>query len=448
MKRRIPYIKKDILHGKIAEQLILLVFPLFVGYLLQMLYGFVDSMILGRLIGKEALAAVGGSANSMINIMLNCVSGIAAAITVLVAQSYGRGNMEKVNRAVRTGLFVSIVLGIILAILMIIASPGWLRIMKNPEETFRLSLIYMYLYFASLPFYFVYQTGISVLRALGDSKRPLLFILLTAVCKIVFDLLLAGAFRLGVTGTSIATFLSHLICALAIVFVFEKTSDVYQVSFRELRCNKEDLLQIVKIGLPFAIQNMMFAIPNAMLQYRINLFGTEAVAAYSAFSSVDGLFWCYSNSISTATITIASQNFGSRNMERVRKTNVISALFEMVGAILFGGILLGMGKELLMLFLKEEGPLMIAERMIRVIAFSYVTNTLVEPMAAVFKSCGMVRAPMIIALFTVCISRILYVSFFPIDTPVLVLFAFPLSWILTSIVYIFYYLSKRKVFYS
>ncbi|MBQ2233430.1 MAG: hypothetical protein II423_08420, partial [Erysipelotrichaceae bacterium] len=180
--------KKDILNGNIAEQMLMLLFPLFLGYLLQQLYSFADNIVLGRLISKEALAAVGGSANSLINIVLNFVGGITSAITVLVAQSYGSGNMEKVHNSVRTGMFVSIVCGLVLIVLMSVVSPFWLTLMNEPAETRALSLTYMYFYFGSIAFYFVYQTGVSILRALGDSRRPLMLIGITAASKILLDL--------------------------------------------------------------------------------------------------------------------------------------------------------------------------------------------------------------------------------------------------------------------
>ena len=244
--------KKDILNGNIAEQMLMLLFPLFLGYLLQQLYSFADNIVLGRLISKEALAAVGGSANSLINIVLNFVGGITSAITVLVAQSYGSGNMEKVHNSVRTGMFVSIVCGLVLIVLMSVVSPFWLTLMNEPAETRALSLTYMYFYFGSIAFYFVYQTGVSILRALGDSRRPLMLIGITAASKILLDLLFAGVFKMGVFGTSLATFLTHLISAAVILFIFHKTSDVYYYSLKDFGFVKEDLKRIFAVGLPFA----------------------------------------------------------------------------------------------------------------------------------------------------------------------------------------------------
>ena len=438
--------KKDILNGNIAQQLLLLIFPLFLGYLLQHFYGFVDNIILGRLISKEALAAVGGSASSLINIYLNFVGGITSAITVLVARSCGQGNMDKVNNSIRTGMFVSITIGAVLTAIMIPVSPYWLTLMHEPAETRSLSLTYLYIYFASIVFYFVYQTGISIFRAMGDSRRPLMMIGVTAASKILLDLLLAGVFKLGILGTSLATFLSHLICAVLVLYIFGKTDDIYYFSLKEFGYDKEDLKQIFMIGLPFAIQSMMFAIPNAVTQYKVNSFGTDAVAAYAAFGSIDGLFWCFSNAICTATITMTSQNFGSRNMKRVRKTLWTACLIELAGVFVYSTIFLLDGRQILRLFLKEENTLDIAQAMLTIIALSYPATIFVDIFSQIFKSCGLIRTPLLIAIFTVCGTRVAFILLYPITRPEQCVLTFTVSWIVTSCAYLVYYLCRKDVF--
>ena len=441
---RLRATKKNILNGNILEQMLIFLFPLFVGYLLQTLYGIVDNIVLGRIVGKQALAAVGGSATSIINIINNFVSGMAAAITVLVAQNYGRGNMNKVSESVKTGMFVSIVVGGLLTLVMNLAARPLLNLMAEPVETINLSLTYMRLYFFSLIPYFIYQSGVSILRALGDSKRPLYLIMVTAVSKILFDLLLAGVFKLGVTGTSLATFLSHLVCALIILFIFERTVDVYQYSIKNFGFEKEDLIQIFKIGIPFSIQSMLFAIPNAVIQRKINTFGTDSIAAYTAFNSVDNLFWCFSNSVGTATITLAGQNYGNGNMKRVKKIAYTSILVEFTGAVIYGIVFYTFGTHILSLFLKDPEVIVISKRILNVISCSYWTYLFLEPLSAVFKSVGLTNVPVYIAVFTILISRIVYIYTFDIKDVAMAVVAFPISWVLTSLAYLAYFLINKK----
>ena len=191
---------------------------------------------------------------------------------------------------------------------------------------------------------------------------------------------------------------------------------------------------------------MMFAIPNAMIQYKVNSFGTDAVAAYSAYNSADALFWCFSNGICTATITMASQNFGHGNRKRVRQILWTACGVEAVGVAIFGLIFWFAGRNILTLFLKDPIPLDLAEKMLKTIAASYVLTIIVDIFSSVFKSCGMVKSPLATAVVTVCISRILFTLFYPINDPVTVVYAFPLSWILTSIAYLGLYFIRKDVF--
>ena len=426
------------------EQMLLFLFPVFVSYLLQQLYGFADNIVLGRFVGKQALAAVGGSATSIINITLNCISGLCAAISVLVAQNYGRGNMEKVNRSVKSGMYTAVLVGLILGGLLLLGAPFGLDVMKEPPENRSESLTYLRFYALSLLFYFIYQNGISILRALGDSRRPLYLIIINALSKILFDLLFAAVFKLGVSGTSIATLLSYIISAAVVLFIFYHTTDIYQFSLKELRYEREDLSQIFKIGIPFAIQSMLFAIPNAIIQTKINEFGTDTIAAYTAYNSVDNLFWCFSNAIGTSTITMASQNYGSNNIARVRKIALTSILLMVAAGIVYGILFTVFGEDLLKLFVKDPNVLAISRKMLQIIAVSYVLYAFIEPLSAIFKSCGLINAPMYIAIFTIGFVRVGFIFFYPQTQNITPIYAFPLSWIVTDLAYIVYFLSQKR----
>ena len=436
--------KKDILNGKILEQVLLLFFPFLLSYLVQQIYGFVDNIVLGRFVGKEGLAAVGGSPTAIINIINNCISGLTSAITVMVAQYYGMGNMERVSRSVKTGIFVSVTVGAFLSVAMIASAPLFLELMNTPADTFAMSLTYMRLYFLSLIPYFIYQTGVCILRALGDSKRPLYFVLITAISKIGFDLLFAGAFKMGVLGTSISTLLAHLICSFVILFIFHHTSDVYQFSLKDFGYEKQDVKKIFSIGIPFAMQSMMFAIPSTFIQKKLNGFGTNAVAAYSAYVNIDNIFWCYSNAISTSTITMAGQNYGNKNIARVRKIFYCATIMELLGAIVFGGTFYLTGKKLLSLFTTDYDVLSLSFRMLSIVSLSYFTYTFIESVCSVCKACGDAKPTMYIAIVTICITRIAYILLFPQTEPTYPIFAFPLSWIFSSVVYAIYFFTNKK----
>lgn len=440
---RFKGIKRDILNGNVLQQLIFLAFPLYVGYLLQQIYTFVDSIVLGRFVGKQALASVGGSPTIIINIILNLISGICSAVMVMVAQNHGRGNSEKVNDTIRSAFYLSIVLGGVLSVAMIGFSRQLLILLKSPEETMQMSLTYMYLYFASLVPYFVYQTGISIMRGLGDSRRPIYFILMTAVSKIGLDLLLAGVFKLGVLGTSIATFASHVLCAALVLAIFYYTPDIYHYSLKDFGFGREDMRDIVRIGVPFSIQSIMFALPNTLIQARINGFGTDAVAAFSTYSNVDTIFWVHSNAVGTATITMVGQNFGYGRKDRVRKTFYASILLEAIGCVAYGLLFYNTGTHIIRLFTGDPDVIQLAKTMLDMSARCYLIYVMVEAVSATLKGCGRAKAIMYIAAVTICLSRIVFVLFAPIRTATDVPYAYPISWALTAVAYTaYYYLSK------
>ena len=424
--------------------MLLLFFPFLLSYLLQTVYGFVDNIVLGRFVGKEGLAAVGGSPTAIINIINNFISGITAAITVIVAQNSGMGNIRKIKDAIKTGMFISIMLGLGIGIIMIIASPALLNIMNAPVETRSMSLVYMRLYFVSLVLYFIYQSGMSIFRAVGDSKRPLYFIMITAVTKIGFDLLLAGVFKLGVLGTSLATLLSYLICAVLILYIFQFTSDIYQYSIKDFGYSKDELSRIFTIGIPFSIQSMMFAIPTTFIQRKLNSFGTDAVAAYTTYNNVDNLFWCFSSAVSASTITMAGQNYGNKDIGRVRKIFYCATLLELFGGLLLGAIFYHYGTAILRLFTTDPDVLSLSKQMLDVVASMYWSYTFIESVSSVCKGCGDAKPIMYIAIFTILITRTVYILFYPQLSPIYPVYAFPISWLLSSVVYAIYFFTNKR----
>lgn len=437
--------KKDILNGNVFEQLLLLLFPVFLGYLLQQIYGFVDAMVLGKFAGKQALASVGGSATAIINVILNIISGMTTAVTVLVAQNYGKGDSRKVISAIRTGFFVAVCFGGLLTAIVLLSGPSLLKLMGEPLDSINTSLIYLRFYAAAFIPYFIYQTGICILRALGDNKRPNYFILITAVTKIAFDLLLAGVFKLGVLGTSCATFLSYLICAIATFIVFALTTDFYSFNIKDFGFETAELKAIFRMGTPFAIQNAAFAVPSLILQSKINQFGTDAIAAYSAYCQVDNLFWCYANAVSTAALTIVGQNYGNDNIARVRKTVYASMLTEICGSISFGAAFTFFGKELLSLFVNDVEVIEIGNMMLKVTATRYLLHMFVGTVGAACKGCGSGRFVAISSIFTILLTRVIFLIFYPHSLPSHPVYCFPISWIATSLLYSIYFFTNKKL---
>lgn len=436
--------KKDILNGNIVEQLLLFTFPFCTGYLLQQVYAFVDGIVLGRLVGTKALASVGGSATAIINVMLNFITGLSNGVLVIVAQHYGRRNTQEVSKAVRTGIFMSVLFGGILMVIGFVGAKPILSIMNTPIETIKDSLTYMYFYFASFIPYLIYQVGICILRATGDTKRPLYFIIIQAITKIIFDLLFAGPFKMGVFGTSLATFLSNLICGVLILVLLQFTLDCYRFNIKDFGFDPTSLKQALKIGVPSGIQSAVFALSVLVLQAKINAYGTNAAAALTAYNNVDNLFWAQTNAVGMAVITIVGQNYGNKNYKRVKDVVKYGIIIDLIVCIYMGLVNVFLGKYILLLFSTDKEVLRISAEMLRIVAATYFTYTLVEVISCTCKGIGDMFNSMIISIIGICIVRFAYLIFYPIKSMYGVIVVYPLSWFITGIIYLFYYLFSMK----
>ena len=436
--------KKDILNGNITEQILLFTIPIMGSYLIQQLYQFVDSIALGRYASIEALAAVGGSASMIINVLLNIVTGIATGVMIVVAQSYGRGNMERLRDSVKTGMFISVIFGGIISIISALLANPLLHLMKCPEETIPLSLIYLFLNFAGIIPYMIYMVGTNILRASGDTRISLFFTIIIASVKIVLDLILTVVYKMGVWGVSISTLAAYLVCGIAVLVILYKTPNQYHYDIRSFGCDFDLLKTIFKLGTPIAIQSAVFAITSAFVSVRINEQGTNSIAAYSIYTNIDNLYWSFSSGLGTAIVTIAGQNYGNKNLVRVKQTLKYGILINIVAVIIFGAFEYFACPYIAFLFTDNIEVMNIAEGMVKLIAISYAGYILVETVSSTIKACGDSMNSMIIAIIGICVVRFIYLSVFKFTDVNQVIMCYPISWIITSIIYLIYYLLNKK----
>ena len=437
-------LKKDILNGKLSEQILLFTIPVCGAYLLQQLYQFADSIVLGRYAGVEALAAVGGSATMLVNVLLNLISGITTGSMVVVAQSFGRGNHQKVKEAVKTSMFIAIVFGGLVSIVSALSAKPLLVLMKCPEETIDLSLIYLYSYFVGIIPYSIYQFGIYILRASGDTKVSLLFTIIIAIVKIVFDIILTGVMNLGVWGVSISTIISYVVCGVVVLMILHKTTNLYQYEITDFGYEKETLKNIFKIGIPIAIQSAIFAITNALVSVKVNEHGTNAIAAYSAYNNVDNFYWSFTNAIGAAIVTIVGQNFGNKNMKRVKESLKQGVIIHLIFTVIISLFVYFFGTYVVRIFTTENNVIDIATRMLKITAISYVTYVPVEMVSGTIKGCGDSVNSMIIAIIGICVTRITFLMMFDFKYVESIILCYPLSWTITSIIYLTYYFTNKK----
>ena len=311
----------DFTSGPVFKNMLRFFLPIMLGTLLQQLYSAVDAVILGRYVGKTALAAVGGSDIVLINLIVGFFVGLSSGAAVVISQHYGANEPERVRKSVHTAIALSLVIGAFMTLVGILVTPRFLTALKTPADTMQYSADYLRWYFAGMIPSMVYNMGSGILRAVGDSRRPLYFLFVCAVLNTVLDLLFVAVFHMEVAGAAIATSFSQLVCAWLDVRTLARQKNCCRLELRRLGFEKDLLKRMLYIGLPAGLSSTMYGFTNLFVQKAINLLGTDTVAAWSAFWKLDGIYWPISGAIGIAVMTFAGQNYGARNTtERIYKS--------------------------------------------------------------------------------------------------------------------------------
>jgi putative MATE family efflux protein len=430
----------DLLSGNIPRQLLRFFFPVLFGTLFQQLYNTVDAMVVGNFVGKEALGAVGGSTGTIINLLVGFVTGLSSGATVVIAQYYGEHNNDGVQQAVRSGMFLAIVLGAALTLIGLVFAPGMLRMLNVPEDIFSYSLVYMRIYFAGMLPTMLYNTGAGILRAVGDARRPLYFLIASCVTNIVLDIVFVAAWGWGIAGAAWATVISQLVSGVLTMMVLTRTDSAIRYRWRDFGFTPAILKNIAVIGLPTGIQSALYSVANLFIQASINSFGTDTVAAYTAFGKIDATFWNASGALGMAVLTFAGQNFGAGNIQRVKAGFYHAIAIYLAGSALIIGVCLGFGEYLFRLFTPDEEVIAIGLSILRFISPWWASFCLIEVFSSGIRACGDSLIPMLITAGGIGALRIIWIVCFPGETIFDTLVCFPVSWVVTSLLFLVYYL--------
>lgn len=446
--------KKDasvnqITEGVIWKKLLIFFFPIMLGTLFQQLYNTADAVVVGRFVGTEALAAVGGSTGQIVNLIVNFFVGLASGATVIIARYYGAKNQRDLNDALHTAAALSLVGGILTTIVGIAATPAMLRLMKTPENVMEGSQTYLSIYFAGILFVFIYNVGSAILRAVGDSKRPLYFLIVCCFINIFLDIVLVVFFHMGVAGAAIATVISQAVSAVLVIIVLMRSTDMYRLVPKQIRFHKFLLVSIITIGLPAGIQSIMYNISNMIIQTSLNGLGTDTMAAYTAFGKIDAIYWMISGAFSVSIMTFIGQNYGAGKYDRMKKSVKVCLLLDFIASILVSALLLFLGQFLFRLFTTDPDVIKIGMQIIHVIAPSYVLFIFIEILSSTLRGMGNVLAPMLMTCGGVCILRILWIFLVVPLAPGIssILLSYPISWALTAVLFIIYYYRYQKKFF-
>lgn len=442
MKTESHKISNQITEGVIWKQLLFFFFPILFGTFFQQLYNTTDAVIVGKFVGKEALAAVGGSTATLINLLIGFFTGLSSGATVIISQYYGAGKEEDVKNTVHTAMALSIAGGAVIMVLGFLFSGAALRAMNTPDEIFSLSVVYMRIYFIGVIPSLIYNMGSGILRAVGDSKRPLYFLILSCIANIILDVLFVTILKMGVAGVAVATTLSQVISALMVIAALRRTEDSYRLFLKEIRFSPVLLHNIVRIGLPAGIQSTMYSVSNLIIQSSVNSFGTDTIAAWTAYGKVDGIFWMIMGAYGVSITTFAGQNFGAGKYDRIRKSVRICLGMAAFTSLLLSVTVITGGRIFFHMFTDDPDVVAIGLRMMRVISPSYVTYICIEILGGTTRGCGDAVPPMLLTGIGICVLRVVWVlAVVPLRPEVETLaFSYPLTWAATSVLFIIYYL--------
>ena len=433
--------KNGITEGVIWKQLLGFFFPILLGTLFQTLYNTADAIIVGNLLGKQALAAVGGGTSTTINLVIGFFTGLASGATVIISQYYGARNEQKVHDAIHNAWAVRLWGGILISVLGYVTSAPLLKLIKTPDDIMGLASEYMHIYFAGGFIVVMYNIGAGIFRAFGDSRRPLYFLIAGCISNIILDILLVGVLRMGVAGAAVATVMAQLISLILVMVSLARRRDCCRLIFRDIRFHGPILRRTLFIGLPSGLQSALYTVSNLMIVTGINGFGTDTVAAWAAYSKIDSLYWMICGSIGVATTTFVGQNYGAGYIERAKKGVRDSFVIAFIATFTIEALMLLFSRQAYRLFVTDENVISIGVLMINVIAPFYFTYLFVEILAGAIRGTGRTLIPTLITVFGIVGIRTIWLMVVPSvkNTIGAIIFCYPVTWVICAVAFVVYY---------
>lgn len=431
----------DLTEGVIWKKFLQFFFPILIGLLVQQLYNTADTLIVGWFVGTDGLAAVGGSACQVINVFIGFFTGLGSGATVVVSQRFGAKDDVQLSRTVHTIItFFTAVGAVLTAAGMLLARP-MLMLAKNPAEIMDMSTSYLAVYFAGTVSVLLFNVGSGVLRAVGDSKRPLYYLVICCVLNIGLDLLFVGGFGLGVAGAAWATVIAQTVSAMLVIVTMMRTNEAYRLDLKKLGIDRRALRDTLNIGIPSGIQSSMYNVSNFIVQIGVNELGVAVIAAWSAVGKIDGVFWVMSNSFGAAICAMVGQCFGAGKFERMNESVSVSMKIAVVSTLVLSVLLLAFGKFGLMIISEDQEVIAYAYEMLWYFVPFYISWIFIEILTATLRGKGDSIPPTIICVVGICLLRIVWVFFvFPNWHTVMgISMCYGVSWMVSMVFVLIYY---------
>lgn len=415
--------------GKLLPLIVSFAIPLMLSSFLQLLFNAADMVVAGRFVGSSALAAV-GSTSALINLIINVFIGLSIGANVVLANYYGANKFKDVRETLHTSIMVAIIGGVFLGIIGFCFAKPLLEMMGSPEDVIDQSALYMKIYFLGMPATMLYNFGSAIFRAIGDTKRPLIFLTIAGVLNVFLNVGFVTVFKMGVDGVAWATIISQCVSTALIIITLLKTDGCFKLRFKRLKIHKDKLIEIMKIGLPAGLQGITFSISNVILQSSVNSLGSVAMAGCSADSNIENFVYTAMNAFYQTTISFTAQNYGAKQYKRMNKSLAINVCLTIITGLVMGWGAFFFGEELIGLYSKEADVIAFGLQRMSIVATTYFLCGLQEVFVGYLRGIGKSFVPMVISVFAICGVRILWVyTVFVQNRNVKVLFtAYPISW--------------------
>ncbi len=438
----------DMCTGSVLKKMLLFALPLMCSSILQLLFNAADIVVVGRFAGDNALAAV-GSNTALINLLTNLFVGLSIGANVLAAQYYGAKKDKDLKETVHTAMLLSVCSGLILTVIGIALARALLELMQAPTEVLNLAVIYLRIYFLGMTSTMIYNFGSAILRAVGDTQRPLYYLLAAGIINVILNLFFVIACGMGVAGVAAATAISQTISAFLVVRCLVKEKGGIHLELRELRINKGKLVKIVRIGLPAGFQGMVFSLSNVVIQSAVNSFGAVAVAGNSAAANIEGFVYMAMNAFYQATISFTSQNFGARQYKRIYRILFTGELCVIVTGLVLGNLAVLFGRQLLGIYSSSPDVIEAGLVRLRIICTIYALCGIMDVLVGALRGIGYSVVPMIVSLVGACGLRLLWIAtvfqmpqYHSLRT---VYLSYPITWTITLTVHaITFFVVSRK----
>lgn len=438
----------DMIHGPLAGKLLLFALPLMLSSMLQLLFNAADIVVVGRFAGKEALAAV-GSNTALINLVTNLFIGLSVGANVVIANYLGADKKEEISLTLHTGIVMALWAGLFVLVIGEIFARQFLVWMASPQDVITLAALYLRIFFLGMPAMMVYNFGSAMMRAFGDTRRPLYYLFASGILNVVLNLILVIVFSLSVAGVAIATVVSQYMSAGLVIRCMMREKGEMRLSLHKLRMHRETALKIIGIGLPAGFQGTVFSVSNVVIQSSINSFGSVVIAGSAAAANVEGFVYMAMNAFHQTAITFSGQNYGARDLPRVRRVMWLCLSYVIITGLLFGQTVVWLATPLLRIYSQDTAVIAAGIVRMKYVCSLYFLCGIMDVLVGILRGMGRAVMPMVVSILGACGLRLLWIAtvFAHIRKPEMLYVSYPVTWTITLSVHficIFFIMRKEK----